>query len=386
MTASTGNVPGRIFMSYRRDDTAYSAGWLFDRLASHFGSDQVFKDIDSIELGDDFTEVITTAVGSCDVLLALIGDQWLTITNQDGRRRLEDPRDFVRLEIETALTRNVRVIPILVEGARMPRAEELPASLAQLVRRQALELSPHRFDSDTWRLLKVLDRAIIEAQEQTRQEAGRAAEPQRRQIEQPPGTIPARAAAHDLDRVADLLAMAVKTQWERAANERGLAADPIPVTWGRPSLPLAGPVAAAAGSRRFAPLPGLEPAREAQLAAGRIDDLHAVYGGLRSGRLVIAGAPGAGKSSAAVLLVLAALEHRDRVRAEDRGTVPVPVLFTAQDWDPRRQGVRRYPPARLPPPRLPRRVPSWGRKSAGPLLPAKPRTPRSRVSRFSVTP
>ena len=145
MTASTGNVPGRIFMSYRRDDTAYSAGWLFDRLASHFGSDQVFKDIDSIELGDDFTEVITTAVGSCDVLLALIGDRWLTITDQDGRRRLEDPRDFVRLEIETALTRNVRVIPILVEGARMPRAEELPASLAKLVRRQALELSPHRF-------------------------------------------------------------------------------------------------------------------------------------------------------------------------------------------------------------------------------------------------
>ncbi len=87
------------------------------------------------------------------------------------------------------------------------------------------------------------------------------------------------AAGQDLDRVADLLAMAVKTQWERAAGERGLVAEPIPVTWGRPSLPLAGPVAAAAGSRRFAPLPGLAPAREAQLAAGQIDDLHAVYGG-----------------------------------------------------------------------------------------------------------
>ena len=141
--------------------------------------------------------------------------------------------------------------------------------------------------------------------------------------------------------------MAVKTQWERAAGERGLVAEPIPVTWGRPSLPLAGPIAAAAGSRRFAPLPGLPPVREAQLAAGRIDDLHAVYGGLRSGRLVIAGAPGSGKSSAAVLLVLAALKHRDRVRAEDRVKVPVPVLFTAQDWDPRRQPVKEWLTGRL---------------------------------------
>jgi hypothetical protein len=160
-----GSIPpasGRIFMSYRRDETAYPAGWLYDRLADHFGGGQVFKDIDSIELGDDFVEVITSAVGSCDVLLALIGDQWLTITDAHGQRRLDDPDDFVRLEIEAALTRNVRVIPILVDGARMPRAAELPASLARLVRRQALELSPARFDFDTGRLLKVLDRTLAE--------------------------------------------------------------------------------------------------------------------------------------------------------------------------------------------------------------------------------
>jgi len=131
MSASTGNVLGQIFMSYRREDTAYAAGWLFDRLASHFGRGKVFKDVDSIELGDDFVEAITTAVESCDVLLAVIGDQWLTITDQAGRRRLDNPDDFVRLEIEAALTRNVRVIPVLVEGARMPHADELPASLAK---------------------------------------------------------------------------------------------------------------------------------------------------------------------------------------------------------------------------------------------------------------
>jgi TIR domain len=162
MATSVPPAPGRIFISYRREETAYPAGWLYDRLAARFADDQVFKDVDSIELGDDFVEVITGAVGSCDVLLALIGDRWLTVTDEDGHRRLDDPNDFVRLEIEAALTRNVRVIPILVEGARMPRVSELPPSLARLVRRQALELSPARFDFDTGRLLKVLDRTLAE--------------------------------------------------------------------------------------------------------------------------------------------------------------------------------------------------------------------------------
>ncbi|MDQ4028515.1 MAG: toll/interleukin-1 receptor domain-containing protein, partial [Actinomycetota bacterium] len=158
------SVPGegRVFISYRREETAYPAGWLFDRLTDHFGKGQIFKDVDSIELGDDFVEVIHGAVGSCDVLLALIGDRWLTITDDDGKRRLDDPNDFVRLEIEAALERNVRVIPILVDGARMPRADDVPSSLARLVRRQALELSPARFDFDTSRLVRVLDKTLSE--------------------------------------------------------------------------------------------------------------------------------------------------------------------------------------------------------------------------------
>ena len=119
--------PPRVFMSYRRDDTDYPAAWLFAELARHFDKGQVFKDVDSIEPGDDFVEVITSAVASCDVLLALIGRRWLTVTGEDGRRRLDDPGDFVRLEIEAALTRNVRVIPVLVEAAQMPReASALP--------------------------------------------------------------------------------------------------------------------------------------------------------------------------------------------------------------------------------------------------------------------
>src|SRR6266568_2992152 len=93
---------GRIFISYRREETAYPAGWLFDRLVAHFGKGQIFKDIDAIKPGDNFAEVIRSAVASCDVLLVLIGDRWLTIAGDDGRRRLDDPEDFVRLEIRAA--------------------------------------------------------------------------------------------------------------------------------------------------------------------------------------------------------------------------------------------------------------------------------------------
>ena len=163
MAAVAGPIPaasGRIFISYRREETAYPAGWLFDRLADRFGRDQIFKDVDSIELGDDFVKVINSAVGSCDVLLALIGDQWLTVTDGQGNARLDNPDDYVRLEIEAALTRDVRVIPILVGRASMPRADQLPPSLAMLVRRNALELSPSRFEFDTGRLLKVLERTL----------------------------------------------------------------------------------------------------------------------------------------------------------------------------------------------------------------------------------
>src|SRR5919199_1062440 len=156
-------APNRIFMSYRRQETEYPAGWLFDRLAEHFRGAEVFKDVDSIEPGDDFVDVITSAVESCDVLLALIGDRWLTMTDGEGRRRIDDPDDFVRIEIEAALERNVRVVPILIYGARMPRPQDVPPSLAGLVRRQALELSVSRFDDDLSRLLRVLDKTLAEA-------------------------------------------------------------------------------------------------------------------------------------------------------------------------------------------------------------------------------
>jgi TIR domain len=218
-------VVGRVFMSYRREDAAYPAGWLFDRLTSHFGKDQVFRDVNSIQLGDDFAEVISAAIASCDVLLALIGGRWLTITGQDGRRRLDDPSDFVRLEIEAALTREVRVIPILVEGGTMPSASELPPSMARLGRLQAFELSPYRFAADTQQLLGVLDQAISEAREQARQLSRRAAA-QQQQIKDLQSQIRRRAAAQDWAAVL-IVDDQLKALDPAAADPDGLAANAL---------------------------------------------------------------------------------------------------------------------------------------------------------------
>ena len=150
---ATGNQ-GRIFISYRRQETAWPARQLYEVLVARFGAESVFKDVNDIEPGDDFVERITEAVASCDVLLALIGTQWLTMTDLQGGRRLDNPEDFVRLELTAALSRGVRVVPILVDGAVMPRPEQLPPDLVPLTRRQAVEISAVGFNTD--RLLVTL--------------------------------------------------------------------------------------------------------------------------------------------------------------------------------------------------------------------------------------
>jgi TIR domain len=157
-------APGRIVLSYRREDAKLHADWLYERLTEHFGGGQVVRDLDVIVPGADWRDSLAEAVGSSKVLLALIGDGWLTVTGEDGRRRIDNPGDPVRREIEAALALDVPVIPILVGRARMPRADELPPSLAVLARRQALELSPTRFETDLGRMLPILDRIVAEVQ------------------------------------------------------------------------------------------------------------------------------------------------------------------------------------------------------------------------------
>jgi len=147
-----------VFISYRRDDTAGHAGRLFDTLVRRFGEPAVFMDLTDIAPGSDFVETIERAVGSCDVLLVLIGRNWLKSADSQGRSRLEDPQDFIRHEVATALSRNIPVMPILLQGARMPTADELPQDLKALARRQAIELSESRWETDVARLEEAISR------------------------------------------------------------------------------------------------------------------------------------------------------------------------------------------------------------------------------------
>lgn len=156
-----GAEGGGIFVSYRRQDSGHLAGRLYDRLAERFGEGRVFMDVDTIAPGVDFAEEISRAVAACQVLVAVVGPAWLTATDERGRRRLDDPDDFVRLEIETALARGVRVIPVLAQGAVMPGRDDLPESLADLARRNALFIRHESFRSDAGRLLAAIEQVLV---------------------------------------------------------------------------------------------------------------------------------------------------------------------------------------------------------------------------------
>jgi len=145
-----------IFISYRRDDAEGQAGRLFDELSEHFGRDAVFMDVAGIRKGLDFRRVIDEHVTSCGVLLVLIGKGWLSATDGKGRRRLDDPNDFVRLETAAALSRDIPVVPVLVHGAVMPTEQELPGALKELAFRNGTELTHARWDSDVKLLIEDL--------------------------------------------------------------------------------------------------------------------------------------------------------------------------------------------------------------------------------------
>lgn len=154
-----------IFLSYRRKDSASATGRLADRLEEHFGPARVFHDHESILGGEDFAEAIRRAINVSTVVLAVIGPDWLDARDAAGKRRLEDPGDYVRLEIEAAFAAGVEVVPVLVEGAAPPDAARLPASLAALSRCQAVELSDGRWRYDADRLIALLQsRFAIESE------------------------------------------------------------------------------------------------------------------------------------------------------------------------------------------------------------------------------
>lgn len=153
-----------IFLSYRRQDSSSATGRLADRLEDHFGPGRVFRDHDSISPGADFTEAIRRAINTSTVMLAIIGPDWLDARDDQGRRRLDQDGDFVRQEIETALKSGVPVVPVLVEGAKMPSREALPKAISELWRVNAIELSESRWAFDTEQLMRTLQsRYVIES-------------------------------------------------------------------------------------------------------------------------------------------------------------------------------------------------------------------------------
>jgi hypothetical protein len=143
----------QILLSYRREDSAAHAGRIADRLREHFGTERVFIDVDTIAPGEDFVRAIERSVNACEVVIAVIGKRWVSALQEEARLHTHD---FVRLEIATALRRDVWVVPVLVADAPMPRAEELPEDLAPLARRQALKISDERFHRDVDRLIEGL--------------------------------------------------------------------------------------------------------------------------------------------------------------------------------------------------------------------------------------
>jgi len=151
-----------IFISYRRVDSEGYAGRVYDRLRGCFGNDRVFMDVTDIHVGENFADAINQAIGSCRVVIVLIGSSWSSITDEMGRKRLDDPHDFVRAEVQAALDRNVLIIPVLVNGSKMPKTEDLPYELRSLTSFKAIEIRHRRFDSDFDRLVVELEHLLGE--------------------------------------------------------------------------------------------------------------------------------------------------------------------------------------------------------------------------------
>ncbi len=163
-------MDGNIFINYRRDDDAGFTQALYSRLEQAFPSESLFMDVDNIAPGLDFVQVLNDEVACCDVVIAVIGKNWLSVTDETGARRLDNPEDFVRIEIESALAQKKRVIPVLVNDARMPRSTELPETMRGFARCNAVRLTHERFRADVLGLIKSLEQLLKEAEAARRAE------------------------------------------------------------------------------------------------------------------------------------------------------------------------------------------------------------------------
>src|SRR6476646_9534767 len=157
-------MAAEIFVNYRREDSIGIAGRLHDRLAHEFGHHKLFMDVDNnIPHGEDFADNLNSQVAACHTMLVIIGPNWLKVKDKSGQPRIQQPDDFVAIEIAAALARDIRVIPVLVEGARMPKASELPHSLKPLARRQPFEVRDSHFGQDTETLVARMRKVLGDA-------------------------------------------------------------------------------------------------------------------------------------------------------------------------------------------------------------------------------
>jgi hypothetical protein len=287
-------MPG-IFISYRRTDAAAVAGRLFDHLSRHFGRKNVFRDIDAIEPGAEFVQVIAERIGACDALIAIIGKDWLDARDAQGQRRLDQPHDLVAAEISEALAQHKLVIPALIEGASMPVTEALPPGIASLAHRNAILISDTRFDYDVSRLIAALEKVIgrhTSAQEQPRL-SGRELQNRRDLLDDVRREVADRLTRSLHNPVMINLLKEKKYQQVKQAWDADIKI----------------------GRQLSTPLPP---------ETGIVDvfDEDAI-----AGKLLILGAPGAGKTTALLQLakVLSARAERDL-------RVPMPVLLNLSSW------------------------------------------------------
>ena len=212
----------KIFISYRRDDSAFAAGRIYDRLTDHFGDENVFFDVDSIPIGVDFVEYLSNEVRQCSAFVSIIGDRWLDAQDALGNRRLDNEEDFVRIEIEAALDLGLLIVPVLINGAEMPHAAALPVSVRPITRRNALSVSHARFKADADGMVRQLDEALKrrdeEIAEREREAERLKAEDEARKSEEARAAAEAQAKEQEAEAVRQL-ATARETEEARLATE-----------------------------------------------------------------------------------------------------------------------------------------------------------------------
>jgi hypothetical protein len=307
-----------IFVNYRTKDGAWAAREIRKSLAKRLGSENVFCASRSIKLGEDFAETIKHELDQCEILLAVIGPNWLQ-TGANGRRRIDEPDDWVRIEIREALNRGIPVIPILLDGIERLREADLPADIAELARRQDLAL---HYRADDKQFESLVDELV-----------GLLPDISRYRAELPDDRI-SRRSPGPLGELADQLADAVLAQWVREEESRGLH-DPAPlqVRWTNADESVVDHWANILGSPR-----GVHP--DPLDLAGELDEITDTYRRLPRGRLVVLGGAGSGKTVLAIRFTLSMLGSRSTA---DR----VPVIFNLATWHPPTTDFRDWLAAQL---------------------------------------